>query len=728
MSDTLRHLHLVGAAGQAKVVQYDGREHLVVPVIALMEGVIHAVNAETAEFVPAAALSVSPQLWNGRPLVLGHPTQNGTQVSANTTHVLESQSFGQIFNARMSGTRLLMDAYVDPAKAERIGGKDMVKRLRAGETLEVSVGAFVNTIDESGTHNGKAYKARWSTVAPDHLAFLPNGRGACSVEMGCGTHRAAEAYTVTEEGFEALGGPGSGWTAENGHVAGSQGGGAHEAAAKAHETAALAHTAASASAGGSPSQLDAHAQMAAKATAAALKATKSTGTDPYAAKAAKAYSKMSSDKPLNTAAMHESAAQMHQSAAAWHRTVGTLHSSDRPRGKPTGTSVKDGVTYHGSALGHLPKLSGRKLEMKQRSLRERLLSLFSTKTDAELKALLDTPEEAASEEAAELIGYHSLAALIEHAQVMLDSAKQTVEDLISDEEENPTETAAQEDAEEEVETARLDAIQSNLYSASTVIQNALSTAYRLNLPDLPEPSDPRYMEAFRAAIGKTISAKNMQTIQAAHDASHQMHNQTTALGASCCSSSAKLLEEKDDTLRAAESAPKETVDMAKIDIVKALTSCPCSGYTQDHEKTLLGLDDSILAVLTANTEKLKTALAAAEKPKEPEAPKALSEAEFLASHPELNAIVTRQRAADTLIKTELVTKLKAANAFTEEELNAKPVEELQKLATLAHVEAPVADYSGRGVVVAAQVADEMKAFEAPDPYAAGLKAMQERTH
>jgi hypothetical protein len=48
--NNLREIRLLGATGQVRTEMVDGREHLVVPVIALMEGVIHAVNAEVPEF------------------------------------------------------------------------------------------------------------------------------------------------------------------------------------------------------------------------------------------------------------------------------------------------------------------------------------------------------------------------------------------------------------------------------------------------------------------------------------------------------------------------------------------------------------------------------------------------------------------------------------------------------------------------------------------------------
>lgn len=201
--DEIRNVHLRGATGQIRTATYDKRNYMVVPVVALMEGVIHAINAATPEFVPLSSLSVAPQGWNGRPVVVRHPARNGRQVSANDPTVLEAQGVGSVFNARVEDTKLLCEAWIDPVKAELIGQGKMLDRLRAGEMIEVSVGAFVVTKNETGEHNGKPYKAVWAQVAPDHLAMLPDGIGACSIAMGCGT-RAATAHLVTAEGFEVV--------------------------------------------------------------------------------------------------------------------------------------------------------------------------------------------------------------------------------------------------------------------------------------------------------------------------------------------------------------------------------------------------------------------------------------------------------------------------------------------------------------------------------------------
>lgn len=189
-----------------------------------MEGVIHAVNAQTPEFVPFSTLSANVNQWNGRPLMLNHPVRDGVHVAANDPLVLEEQSFGSVFNARVDDKqrRLLMDAYVDPERLKTLNRLDVLQRVEEGGVIEVSVGAFVTTDPTPGVYNGKPYKASWKALGSDHLAFLPDTRGACSVEMGCGAHRAAEELEVLEVDeptlieritsavMEVLGGKGSG--------------------------------------------------------------------------------------------------------------------------------------------------------------------------------------------------------------------------------------------------------------------------------------------------------------------------------------------------------------------------------------------------------------------------------------------------------------------------------------------------------------------------------------
>lgn len=287
-AERVREFHVLGAIGKVRRAMHDGREHVVVPLVALMEGVIHAINAETPEYVPTSALRSAPQGWNGRPVMLGHPIMNGVQVSANSPDVLSRHCIGTVFETRLAGNKLLMEAWLDPLKIQKVPeALKLLQKIENGDVCEVSVGAFVLAENKSGVYNGKSYKGVWKDIIPDHLAFLPKGVGACSVAMGCGTHRSAQQFEtptlhlITAEGvhvaseeelrtlapmsdkaevgdyhvvdksgkrvsrhkthkeardaaaklgsdykvewFRAAGGTGSGWFSENGHVPGSSG-------------------------------------------------------------------------------------------------------------------------------------------------------------------------------------------------------------------------------------------------------------------------------------------------------------------------------------------------------------------------------------------------------------------------------------------------------------------------------------------------------------------------
>ena len=197
--NNLREIRLLGATGQVRTEMVDGREHLVVPVIALMEGVIHAVNAEVPEFVPASVLTKAAASWVGKPIVVGHPKMNGRQCSASMPGMIEAHGFGTIRSSSMKGNKLTQEVLVDPQRLKTLKQERLLADLRENKRVEVSVGAFVITNDKNGEWNNKRYAGQWVEATGDHLAFLPGGRGACSIDMGCGAHRAAEGrvYEVT---------------------------------------------------------------------------------------------------------------------------------------------------------------------------------------------------------------------------------------------------------------------------------------------------------------------------------------------------------------------------------------------------------------------------------------------------------------------------------------------------------------------------------------------------
>lgn len=183
----------------AKTKTLNDKEYLVVPVVALVEGVVHAMNSDVPELVTLDAFKDAPVAFNGKPLFLGHPTRNGIPIIGSQPDVIE-KSIGLVFNTQVKKNKLVCEAWVDvkAAEARGVDGEELLARIRAGEDVEVSVGIAADEIDESGTYNGKKYEDKWGPISPDHLALLPVGHtGACSVEMGCGV-RAAQA----KEGVE----------------------------------------------------------------------------------------------------------------------------------------------------------------------------------------------------------------------------------------------------------------------------------------------------------------------------------------------------------------------------------------------------------------------------------------------------------------------------------------------------------------------------------------------
>jgi hypothetical protein len=200
-----RHLHIRAAVGGiTRSEEYMGKTYTVVPVVALVEGVIHAMNAAQPELVQAAAFSYAPVAWNGRPVFLGHPMKNGAPVSGNTPETLETLSMGLVFGAQVKSKKLVMEAWIDPERAANLGdeGARLLERLAAGDVIEISVGAYVETDDSTGEYNGKPYEGEWINIIPDHLALLPEGdTGACSVEAGCGVRAAqtGEPMATTEK-------------------------------------------------------------------------------------------------------------------------------------------------------------------------------------------------------------------------------------------------------------------------------------------------------------------------------------------------------------------------------------------------------------------------------------------------------------------------------------------------------------------------------------------------
>lgn len=176
-------LHRITANFQSGIRRetYNDTPHLVVPVVMICEGVLNGA------LVPLAEFSKYPEAWNGRPVPVLHPEERGQPISANRPDVIDRNTIGTIFNARVEGAKLKAEAWLNIAKAERLGFGPLIRQLEAGEVVEVSTGYFADDDMTSGEFDGTTYHGIHRNLRPDHLALLPGEIGACSVADGCGT-------------------------------------------------------------------------------------------------------------------------------------------------------------------------------------------------------------------------------------------------------------------------------------------------------------------------------------------------------------------------------------------------------------------------------------------------------------------------------------------------------------------------------------------------------------
>lgn len=158
--------------------RFEGRLHLVAPVVALVQGVHNGV------FYPSSELAKYPASWNGIALPVFHPQDHG---SANTPSCIEERSVGRLFNVRFDAdtAKLVGEVWIDIDKAQSIS-PEVLNLIRSGRPLEVSTALFTDDDGTPGQWGGERYEATVINYRPDHLALLPGGEGACSWEDGCG--------------------------------------------------------------------------------------------------------------------------------------------------------------------------------------------------------------------------------------------------------------------------------------------------------------------------------------------------------------------------------------------------------------------------------------------------------------------------------------------------------------------------------------------------------------
>ncbi len=172
-------------SGKVRREKLQGKTYLVAPLSLIVPGVLN--GSKGPLLYTKEDTEASTDLWNGIPIVNGHPTDSkGSPISARSPEVLNRSGLGFVFKAE-TDNKLVAEGWFDEEQTRNVDPR-ILSVLESGQEMELSTGLF--TDDEAAspgaTHNGKAYAAIARKYRPDHLAILPDQVGACSVNDGCG--------------------------------------------------------------------------------------------------------------------------------------------------------------------------------------------------------------------------------------------------------------------------------------------------------------------------------------------------------------------------------------------------------------------------------------------------------------------------------------------------------------------------------------------------------------
>ena len=166
-----------------RTVTHQGRKHIVVPVIMMVEGVHHGNHGPILHL--AEELGKFPPSWDGIPVCIYHPEDAQGSISANCPEVIDSTVVGRVYHTVMDNGKLKSEAWLDEEKLGQVS-PEALSAILSKQPLEVSLGMFSDEKAESGTWNGEDYNSVAMNHRPDHLALLPGAVGACSWQDGCG--------------------------------------------------------------------------------------------------------------------------------------------------------------------------------------------------------------------------------------------------------------------------------------------------------------------------------------------------------------------------------------------------------------------------------------------------------------------------------------------------------------------------------------------------------------
>lgn len=168
---------------EVKLTLHQKKAHIVAPVVMMVEGVHNGSQGPLLHTI--GELGKFPASWNGIPIIIYHPEEDGQAISANDPDIVDNAVVGRVYNTEVDGKKLKAEAWFDEDQLNTVSPQTL-QDINDGKEIEVSLGMFTENEMETGTHNGEEYVGIAHNHRPDHLAILPDQIGACSCEDGCG--------------------------------------------------------------------------------------------------------------------------------------------------------------------------------------------------------------------------------------------------------------------------------------------------------------------------------------------------------------------------------------------------------------------------------------------------------------------------------------------------------------------------------------------------------------
>lgn len=162
----------------------NGKEYLVAPVTLIQFGVLNGSNGPILYEEKDA--KETADAWNGMPLLLNHPQKQGRPTSGRDPEIINRYGLGNVYRVTSNG-KLAGEAWFDIEKANSVH-PGIIEDIENGRKVEVSTGLGLSLEQREGVHNDRTYLSIARNYRPDHLAVIVDGRGACSVDDGCGVN------------------------------------------------------------------------------------------------------------------------------------------------------------------------------------------------------------------------------------------------------------------------------------------------------------------------------------------------------------------------------------------------------------------------------------------------------------------------------------------------------------------------------------------------------------